>query len=154
MAGTVGDVLTSDGTSIYLKDIKFERKLVRQKTRGRHLYADSGLTDDQWFYRSFWKLGVGALDKPIKLPWSYRKYNMTVPFGQLLVFDDTSVWGLQTTFPSGIKGYKPGFWSVKLFKAPNTPFDPDKAAPPSDVDNKGNWPPPIKYAWQTTLPGR
>jgi len=151
MAGTTCDVLTTDGTWIYLKDIKFDRKLVRRQDRGRHLYADSGLTDDQWFYRSFWKLGWGGLDEPIKLPWSYRKYNMTVPFGQLLVFDDKFAWGLQTKFPSGIKGYKPGFWGVKLFRTPNTPFDPGKASG-SDVNNKANWPPPIKYAWQTDLP--
>ena len=151
MAGTVGDVLTADGKWIYLKDIKFDRKLVRQKSRGRHLYADSGLTDDQWFYRSFWKLGYGGLDKPIRLPWSYRKYNMTVPFGQLLVFDEKSTWGLQTKFPSGIKGYKPGFWAVKLFRTPNTPFDPGKASG-SDVNDKPGWPPPIKYAWETDLP--
>jgi hypothetical protein len=79
MAGVRPDVLVSDGKYIYLQQIKFDRRLVRQKGLGRHLMNHSGLTDDTWFYRTFWRLGYGdAYD----FPNSYIKYDLRVPFGQ------------------------------------------------------------------------
>ena len=72
--------------------------LKRQEGFGRHLLTNSGFADDAWFYRTFWRLGYGdARD----FPFSYLKHGFQVPFGQLLVFDDRVVCGLQTFMSPG-----------------------------------------------------
>lgn len=153
MAGVRPDVLVSDGKYIYLQQIKFDRRLVRQKGLGRHLMNHSGLTDDTWFYRTFWRLGYGdAYD----FPNSYIKYDLRVPFGQLLVFDDRTVCGLQTHFSPGISAaaVRKGSQGCLLFGDANKPFTPDKKTP-----GEADYPPKTKrpkgpgaHKWTVKLP--
>ncbi|KPJ71439.1 MAG: hypothetical protein AMS14_09145 [Planctomycetes bacterium DG_20] len=154
MGGATADVLTSDGKWIYMKHIPFDDRLAPHKPQGRHLYADTGLTDDNWFYRSFWKLGLGDLARHIGLPVSYRKFYLQIPFGQLLVFDDTSVWGLQARFPPQIRGYQKGFGDLRLFRDDNRPLDPDEEPRPDVLDQKkgSGYGSPPTYDWETAIP--
>jgi len=152
MAGVRPDVLVSDGKYIYLQQIKFDKRLVRQKGLGRHLMNHSGLADDTWFYRTFWRLGYGdAYD----FPNSYIKYDLRAPFGQLLVFDDQLVCGVQTRVSPRIKpaAARTGSKGCLLFGDPNKPFTPD-ARTPGDAD----YPPKVKrpgsraHKWTVNLP--
>ena len=129
MAGARPDILVSDGTYIYMQQIKFDAKLVRQEGFGRHLMNHSGLADDTWFYRTFWRLGYGD---SYDFPNSYIKHNLRVPFGQLLVFDDRLVCGLQMTVSPGIKPAEVTATAkgCLLFGDDNTPFTPDKKTQP------------------------
>jgi len=132
MAGARPDVLVSDGKYIYMQQIKFDKDLVRQKGFGRHLMNHSGLADDTWFYRTFWRLGYGD---SYDFPNSYIKHNLRVPFGQLLSFDDRLVCGLQMTVSPGIKAAEVTRTARGglLFGDDNTPFTPDtKTQPDSD----------------------
>jgi len=153
MAGAEPDVLVTDGKYIYLQQIKFDKRLVRQKGFGRHLMNHSGLADDTWFYRTFWRLGYGD---SYDFPNSYIKYDLRVPFGQLLVFDDRMVCGLQTTVSPGIK---PGEVTrtargCLLFGDPNKPFTPDeKTQPDRDYPTKTRRPKtPGAHKWALKLP--
>ncbi len=153
MAGVNPDVLVSDGKYIYLQQIKFDRRLVRQKDLGRHLMNHSGLTDDTWFYRTFWRLGYGdAYD----FPNSYIKYDLRVPFGQLLVFDDRTVCGLQTHFLPGIvaAAVRTSSRGCLLFGDANTPLAPDKKKPgEADYPPKTRRPKgPGAHKWMVKLP--
>ena len=153
MAGSRADVLVTDGKYIYLQQLKFDKRLVRQKGFGRHVMCHSGLTDDTWFYRTFWRLGYGdAYD----FPNSYIKHDLQVPFGQLLVFDDRTVCGLQTHFSPGISPgtSAAGGKGCLLFGDANRPFTPDQASGPGR-----DYPPRMKrlktpkaHKWTAKLP--
>ncbi|NQT36310.1 MAG: PQQ-binding-like beta-propeller repeat protein, partial [Planctomycetes bacterium] len=153
MAGARPDVLVTDGKYIYLQQLKFDKKLVRQPGFGRHLMCHSGLADDSWFYRTFWRLGYGdSLD----FPNSYIKHDLRVPFGQLLVFDDRRVCGLQTFFSPGIvaSAAADSGQGCMLYGDANTPFTPDMVTQP-DAD----YPPrmkrsktPVDHEWTAKLP--
>jgi outer membrane protein assembly factor BamB len=153
MAGVRPDVLVTDGKYIYLQKMKFDRGLVRQEGLGRHLLCHSGLADDTWFYRTFWRLGRGdAYD----FPNSYIKHELRVPFGQLLVFDDETVCGLQTTMSPSIRPTesRTGGRGTLLFGDPNRPFAPDR-----DAGEESDYPPkariqksPRPHRWEVKLP--
>ena len=129
MAGARPDILVSDGKYVYMQQIKFDANLVRQEGFGRHVMCHSGLADDTWFYRTFWRLGYG--DR-YDFPNSYIKHNLRVPFGQLLVFDDRMVCGLQMTVSPGIRPDEVTRTAkgCLLFGDPNKPFTPDKKTQP------------------------
>jgi len=125
MDGVRPDVLVSDGKYIYLQHMQFDAALKPTGGRGRHILATSGLADDSWFYRTFWRLGLGDYENDF--PPSYVKHRFVVPWGQLLVFDDRRVCGLKTHMSKGIS---PGTAvqssaGCLLFGGPNTPFTPD-----------------------------
>ncbi|MDP6635771.1 MAG: PQQ-binding-like beta-propeller repeat protein [Phycisphaerae bacterium] len=152
MAGAKPDVLVTDGKYIYLQQIRFNKTLVRQTGLGRHLMNHSGLTDDTWFYRTFWRLGRGdAYD----FPNSYIKYDLRVPFGQLLVFNDKLVCGLRTHMSQKIvaSAAKAGSTGCLLFGDPNTPFTPDTRIPSNtDYPPKVKRPASKKHRWSVKLP--
>jgi len=153
MAGAKPDVLVTDGKYVYLQQIKFDKRLARQKGFGRHLMNHSGLTDDTWFYRTFWRLGYGD---SYDFPNSYIKHDLRVPFGQLLVFDDRTVCGLQTHFSPGIVpgAVRTGSRGCLLFGDPNRPFTPDeKTQPEADYPTRTRRPRgPGAHKWTLKLP--
>ncbi len=153
MAGARPDVLVSDGKYIYLQQIKFDTKLNRQEGLGRHLMTNSGLTDTTWFYRTFWRLGYGDV---YDFPFSYIKHDLQVPFGQLLVFDERAVCGLQTFMSPGIvpSGAAPSSRGCLLFADANQPFSPDeKTSPATDYPQKATRPKtPIDHKWTVKVP--
>lgn len=153
MAGARPDILVSDGKYIYLQQIKFDTELNRQEGLGQHLMTNSGLTDDTWFYRTFWRLGYGDV---YDFPFSYIKHDLQIPFGQLLVFDDRTVCGLQTFMSPSIvpSGAVPSSRGCLLFGDPNQPFMPDKTtSPASDYPRKATRPKtPVDHKWTAELP--
>ena len=153
MGGVRPDVLVSDGKYIYLQQMKFDKELKQQRGLGRHLLATSGLADDTWFYRTFWRLGYGDV---YDFPFSYIKHDLQVPFGQLLAFDDRTVCGLQTFMAPGIvaSAAAPSSRGCLLFGDANQPFTPDRSASPStDFPKKVARPKkPVDHRWSARLP--
>lgn len=153
MAGAHPDVLVTDGKYVYLQQLRFNRQLVRKDGYGRHLLCHSGLTDDTWFYRTFWRLGHGdAYD----FPNSYIKHDLRVPFGQLLVFNDRMICGVQTHFSPKIvpTAAVSGSSGCLLFGDANSPLTPDKPSQPDrDYPEKTRRPlSPGKHKWTAKLP--
>jgi outer membrane protein assembly factor BamB len=101
MSGVTTDVLVSDGTSIYLRHLRFDRSGVRQPSRGRHLFSTSGLLDDAENHRSHWALGTGDFSRmPVAYSWIVYNPNrfgwrISVPSGLMLAFDQKTVWGVR-----------------------------------------------------------
>jgi outer membrane protein assembly factor BamB len=48
------DVLTTDGTDIYMRMMRFDTQLNKLEGSNNHLFAISSLVDDTWFYRTIW----------------------------------------------------------------------------------------------------
>ena len=101
MEGATTDVLVGDGSSVYLRQIRFDRDLVRKKERGLHLFSTARLLDGAENHRSHWVLGTGDFSR-IPVAYSWIVYNPNrhgshiVPsYGLMLSFDETTVWGVR-----------------------------------------------------------
>jgi len=82
MPGARSEVLVSDGTSIYLRQIKFDAALKRSFTdsSGLRLTSTSDLLDDSAFNRT---------------AWHYSDWDVNQAGAQLLVFNETTTFGVQ-----------------------------------------------------------
>jgi len=89
--GVLGDILVSDGSSIYMRQ---EKVFTEGPEDESHLLVTAGFRDDSWFNRTRWAVGA-------------------VTHAQLLVFDEQTVYGVQAYpgtgrsafFYPGDKGY-------------------------------------------------
>lgn len=99
MKGALPDVLVSQNGFIYMKDIKFNKKLERIETpqitqlgdkhTGLHLFSTSasGLLDDSWWDRKFWMYSK-------RWPGFYMGLNAPKT-GQILSFDDSCTYAFK-----------------------------------------------------------
>jgi outer membrane protein assembly factor BamB len=89
MPGALPDILSSDGQSIYMRHMRFDRTGVEQEPNVPHLFSSVGFLDDTWWHRTYWmvgtKMGVGYGGWPT--------IGNQVPAGRILVFDESSVYG-------------------------------------------------------------
>jgi outer membrane protein assembly factor BamB len=96
MEGTKSDILVTDGEHIFLYQMAFDKQLndmtaARSSTLGdrkcgRHLMATGGFLDETWYDRTYWTYS----DR-----WPGFYYANAAPkAGQILVFDDTTTYGL------------------------------------------------------------
>ena len=95
------DVLSSDGESIYMRHVKFDRKCAEQEDTAPHLFNPTGFLDDSWWHRSYFIYGT-----TFTAGWGgWWRAGNRVPAGRLLVFDDSSIYGYGRNFyPSGNAG--------------------------------------------------
>ena len=144
MGGSTTDVLVSNGTSIFMRGLRFDRRLAAQETKGRHLLSTSGLLDDAEVHRSHWVLGTGDFRR-IGVAYSWiansrggrKATHLAVPYGLMLSFDDETVWGVRTG-----KAYT-------LFAEANHPFSADEEPLP-DFRPLGDKKPPY-WTWSVDL---
>ena len=101
MDGATTDVLVGDGSSVYLRQMRFNGDLLRQKERGLHLFSTARLLDGAENHRSHWVLGTGDFSR-IPVAYSWIVYNPNrhgshiVPsYGLMLSFDESTVWGVR-----------------------------------------------------------
>ena len=88
-AAALADVLSSDGSSVYLRHRRFDTQGVEQKTAVAHLYSPAGFLDDTWWHRTYWMFGTA-----MRSGWgSWQVSGNLVPAGRLLVVDDAKVYG-------------------------------------------------------------
>jgi outer membrane protein assembly factor BamB len=124
MEGAKSDILTSDGSSVWLSFNEFDLGLKPRRPQrlpdadpekpaggprqvGLHLMATSGLLDDTWHDRMYWIYS--------RL-WPGRTYGTKIPkAGQILVFDETTTYalkafaepgGMSPKFVPGSNGYR------------------------------------------------
>jgi outer membrane protein assembly factor BamB len=102
MEGATTDILVSDGSSIYMRHLRFDRECMRQEEQSRHLFSTSRLLDGAEVHRSHWVLGTGDFRRiPVAYSWiansrtSRNGVYLAVPYGLLLTFDDQTVWGVR-----------------------------------------------------------
>ncbi|MBL7039566.1 MAG: PQQ-binding-like beta-propeller repeat protein [Pirellulaceae bacterium] len=98
MEGARPEVLLSQNGYIYMRQIKFDKRLQCQETPritrmgdrdvGLHLFSTSGLLDDSGYNRTFWMYSA-------RWPGYYRANEGPPKTGQLLVFDDSTTYGIK-----------------------------------------------------------
>jgi hypothetical protein len=93
------DILSSDGTYVYMKSQTFDKDGQRvritpqspntQQGAEQHLFAPISFLDDSWFHRAYWVYGRAAGEgwAEWQIPGKYA------PYGRVLCFDDDSVFG-------------------------------------------------------------
>lgn len=91
--GTVSDILSGDGTSVFLKHMRFDRDGNEQPATVPHLFCQTGFLGEESFVRSYWLYGtdVGA-------GWGgwatmINNHLRIAPAGRILVFDDSTIFG-------------------------------------------------------------
>jgi len=98
MDGTMSDILTGDGESVYLKYFAFDRAGKKTTEANPHLFAIAGLLGEEWFVRSYWILGKG---KP-GAGWSgWARAAGAFPAGRILCFNKDAVYGYGRTKVAG-----------------------------------------------------
>jgi len=102
MAGARRAVLVADGDSVYLRHLRFDRNLTRQGDALPHLFSTTSLLDGAEIHRSHWVLGTGDFTRtPVAYSWiAYKPRKgpggtLSVPYGLMLAFDETTVWGVR-----------------------------------------------------------
>jgi len=94
--GNISDILVADADAVYLRHMKFNRKLQRRNEWTHHLFSTSRLLDDNESHRSHMFFGNGDFSRlPVAYEWltrgSYGGFD--TPLGKLLVFDGKRLWG-------------------------------------------------------------
>jgi len=129
------DVLSCDGRYLYMRTQYFyldgkrpevftPRRYTEQRGDTAHLFSPTGFLDGAWWHRSYWMWGrsiIGAAGG-----WYLAGYQ--APYGRILSFDDTSVYGYGRV-PLRISG-TPN--SYHLFACSKTPelINPNPGRPP------------------------
>lgn len=123
MEGTKSDILVTDGTNLYLYQMAFDKELrdvtaprasdLGDRKAGRRLVATGGFLEDVWYDRTFWTYS----DR-----WPGFYYANDAPkAGQILVFDDTTTYGLHV-FTERLRlspAFTPGGEGYELFADDN-----------------------------------
>ncbi|MBD3267100.1 PQQ-binding-like beta-propeller repeat protein [bacterium] len=87
--GALPDVLSSDGESIFMRDVRLDLDLVREESKMAHLYSPVGFLDDNWWHRTYWQVGTAMGGGWGRWP----KAGQNQPAGRLLVTDGDQVFG-------------------------------------------------------------
>jgi len=88
-SGALPDVLSSDGTSVFMRHKRFDMKGVEQKTAAAHLYSSAGFLDGGWWHRTYWQVGTR-----MQSTWGgWPNVGNQVPSGRLLIVDGSAVYG-------------------------------------------------------------
>lgn len=101
MSGAISDVLVGDGSSIYMKHLRYDKNLEKQPDKGTHLFSTSRLLDDSEVHRTHWVLGIGEFSRlEVAYPWIANSRggrggtHLAAPYGLMLSFTTDSVWGI------------------------------------------------------------
>jgi len=89
LEGSLPDILSSDGASIFLRHRRFGLDLKELPQDVPHLFSSVGFLDGDWWHRSFWQFGTTVLSGF----GGWGKTGNSTVSGQLLTFDDTNVYG-------------------------------------------------------------
>ncbi len=145
VAGARSEVLVGDGTSVFMRQVQFDGKLVRQKTPyithlgdrkvGLHLFSTAGFLDDSWYNRTYWMYAA-------RWPGFYHA-NQAPKSGQMIVYDDTTTYAVKVFYRRNVHSpmFFPGKEGYLLFAD-------DNSNEPALVDKSGN-PKPIEWLPQS-----
>jgi hypothetical protein len=89
MPGALPDVLSCDGSSLYLRHLRFDLAGRVQESNVPHLFSAAGFLDDSWWHRTYWLVGT-------MMGTNYGGWPIVgsrVPAGRLLVLDGNTAYG-------------------------------------------------------------
>ena len=61
MPGALPDVLATDGSSLFLRHMRFDMEANPLPQDVDHLYSPAGFLDDAWWHRTYWQIGTTML---------------------------------------------------------------------------------------------
>ncbi len=149
MPGALPDVLSSDGTRIYLRHLAFDRQTLEPRQPEEHLFSPAGFLNGDWWHRTYWIMGRHFYSGYIGWYFAGRE----TPAGRLLVFDSERIYGY---------GYRPEFYrgatrrEYHLFaierkaQKPQPPADYSRASRDYPPRGPGSFRVPI--AWSSSVP--
>jgi outer membrane protein assembly factor BamB len=142
MAGARSDILTSEGGSVFLRQLRFDGKLAPVKEKRPHLFSTSDFLDSTEHHRCYFVLGTGDFrNLNVAYPWIVQK-SLHAPYGLLMVFSGKTVWGVHKD------GRKRGAQKCSLYAMARP--DPDDAANTKPDFEKGAT--VLKPRWEKELP--
>jgi outer membrane protein assembly factor BamB len=104
MPGARADILSSDGSNIYLRDMAFDKHGAKITEPGPHLFTLTDFLDDSWAHRSYWIFGTH-----ISIATGCSGRDKRLIYGRLLAFDKNKIYGY---------GRKNVHWSNQLQDGP------------------------------------
>ncbi len=108
MTPALPDVLVSDGESINMRQVVFDRALNRRPAAGLDtLFTVTGLLEDCWAHRHNWSLGSRAAIRIQRHNGAFRG-GPGNPFGKLIVFDGGCAYAVQSLYT--FLKHSPGMW--------------------------------------------
>ncbi len=141
------DILTGDGESVYMRDVKFNADLALQPKGGLHLFSPTGFLDDSWWHRSYWLFG-----DQFRSGWGgWHQSGNQFPAGRLLVCNDNTIYGFgRNIYPRGNAGQWTTGEYYRLFSASKTLKMPEEAPKPAE-QRRGKKAPPkslVDLKWE------
>lgn len=134
MPGALPDVLSCDGTSLFLRHLRFDLEGHEQPPTVPHLFSPAGFLDDAWWHRTYWLVGRS-------MGTNYGGWPVVgsrVPAGRLLVLDGPTVYGFgrnqyshtgshvgidaETIFHFNLLRYNPRVTYYQAFAIPDDPL--------------------------------
>ncbi len=89
MPGGLLDILSCDGSSVYMGEMRFDLRGNTQEPTVPHLFSSAGFLDDTWWHRTYWQYGIHMLSGPYE--WSM--VGNTLPAGRIMSVDDSTIFG-------------------------------------------------------------
>jgi len=89
MQGALPDVLSGDGTNVFMRQVRFDTDGRQQPEDMPHLFASVGFLDGSWWHRTYWLLGTEMGNGYGGWP----NAGMRSPAGRLLAVDQGAVYG-------------------------------------------------------------
>jgi len=147
MPGALPDVLSTDGSSIFMRHVRFDMQGNPVPQDADHLFSPAGFLDDAWWHRTYWQIGT-------TMAGGYGGWaqvgNRRIS-GRLLVLGKDRVFGYGRK-QYGITGAHPGLNAEhQLFAAGAELVRPE---PPKTPKAKRSRRPATKveYHWSEALP--
>jgi outer membrane protein assembly factor BamB len=156
MRGVLSDILSTDGTDIYMRHMKVDFATGNQTGTGVHLFTPVGFLDDTWWHRAYWVINDKFLSH-----WSgWWKVGNTVPSGRILSYNKSSVFGYgRDQYNQGNTGQWRGGEKYQLFAYDRDAGEKIKRQAEKQSSNKnkkrtGRTPilSTLKYRWTKEVP--
>jgi len=139
------DVLSSDGTSIFMRQMRLSKQGLPLFGPVPHLFSSAGFLDDTWWHRTYWQYGTG-------MPGGYTRWfaaGERRPSGRLMVMDRQQIYGFGRLNQYDHVGSHVGLGKTKylLYSADRSDFHDARTAP----DRRGK-PRPKPVRWDRKKP--
>ena len=134
--GTISDILSSEGDSIFLKHMCFDASGKEVRDTRPHLFSATGLLGEEWFIRAYWLYGTNTGAGYGR--WASMKSGdlSKVPAGRILSFDGQRIYGYgRIQHSGGWTGHRGDsyhlFSSVKVYAKAPSPAAARRGAKPA-----------------------
>ena len=91
--GTLSDILSSDGTNVYIKHMALDEHGNRQEAPGPHVWSSTGFLGEQWFVRAYWLYGTRRGAGWMSWMRAQGVGDSLAPTGRIMSFDGERAYG-------------------------------------------------------------